>query len=456
MPNLAPPEARPEKGAGNGQAGRGARAKTVVLLALLTGAVLLVWWRDGSRPPPPHRSGPGVEKSAGAQTFLQPRSVVSTPRQKIASTAPLPDAGERQRQSWQRLLEQPGARPHEAVLKFSSPAAMNAFLKHPEKTGLKMLGRLDSLDATCVGYEQFDQLDAALSQASTEIRVDANFIARTPDILQKEDRPAGSGTASFEGEGFLSAIGATGDRTAWGQGVTVAVVDSGVENSPTFGANQVTHVDLVGDDQPFNGHGTAMASLVAGQNWQAAGVAPAAEILDVRIADATGTSDTFTLANGITQAADAGAQIINISLGSYGDSTLVRDAVAYAETGGAVIVAAAGNDATGNQLSFPAAIPSVISVGGVDAHDAQAYFSNSGTGLDLVAPAVGIQSAYGKNYIIIGDGTSQATAIVSGVLAQALASGATTTATAATWLEQNAKPLNLPPERGGAGLVQIK
>ena len=341
-------------------------------------------------------------------------------------------------------------------MKFSSPAALNAFLGHAKKNGLKVLGQLDSLDVVCVGYEQFNQLDAALSQPGTEIRVEANFVARTPDILQKEDRPAGSGTASFESEGFLGAIGATGDRTAWGQGVTVAVVDSGVENSPTFAANQVTHVDLVGDDQPFNGHGTAMASLIAGQNWQAAGVAPAAQILDVRIADATGTSDSFTLANGITQAADAGAQIINVSLGSYGDSTLVRDAIAYAQAGGAVIIAAAGNDATGNQLNFPAAIPSVISVGGVDAHDAQAYFSNSGTGLDLVAPAVGIQSAYGQNHIIIGDGTSQATAIVSGVLAQALARGATTATGAAAWLEQNAKPLNLPPERGGAGMVQIK
>ncbi len=455
MPNLAPTGVRPETGAGHGQVGRRVRTKILILLALLAGVVLLVWWRDVSRPSPP-QSVSDVEQPPLTQTLSQPLSMVSAARPKNAPAATWLSAEERQWQKWQRLLEQPGARPHEAVLKFSSPAALSAFLGHAKNTGLQLLGQLDRLDAVCIGYDQLGQLSAALSAAGTDVRLDANFVARTPDLLQKEDRPAGSGTASFESDGFLSAIGATGDRAAWGHGVTVAVVDSGVEDNPTFSANQVTHVDLVGDDQPFNGHGTAMASLIAGQNWQAAGVAPAAQIIDVRIADATGTSDSFTLANGIIQAADAGAQIINVSLGSDGDSTLVRDAIAYAQAGGAVIIAAAGNDATGNQLRFPAAIPSVIAVGGVDAQEAQAYFSNSGPGLDLVAPAVGIQSAYGQDYIIIGDGTSQATAIVSGVLAQALARGATTAAGAAAWLEHNAKPLNLPPERGGAGLVQIK
>lgn len=58
---------------------------------------------------------------------------------------------------------------------------------------MKVLGKLDHLNALCVGYEQLDQLHAALSEAGPGIRVDANFIARTPDLLQREDRPAGNG-----------------------------------------------------------------------------------------------------------------------------------------------------------------------------------------------------------------------------------------------------------------------
>jgi thermitase len=199
-----------------------------------------------------------------------------------------------------------------------------------------------------------------------------------------------------------------------------------------------------------------MASLVGGGNWQAAGVAPGVQLLDIRVADANGSSDSFTLAQGITQAADSGAHIINISLGSYGDSFAVREAIAHALGKGSVVIASAGNDASANMLSFPASLPKVIAVGGVDANFSQAYFSNSGPNLDLVAPAVGIRSAYGKSYVIVGDGTSQATALTSGVLAQALASGATTTANAAEWLKQRAKALGLAPERGGAGLVQVK
>jgi hypothetical protein len=228
-----------------------------------------------------------------------------------------------------------------------------------------------------------------------------------------------------------------------------------VEDHPTFRKGQITHLDLVNDGQPFDGHGTAVASLIGGQHEQASGVAPATRILDVRVANSQGQSNSFTLAEGIVQAADAGAQVINISLASYGDAAVVREAVAYAQGKGAVVVAAAGNDQTANQLAYPAAIESVVSVGGVDANFQQAYFANSGHGLDVTAPAVGIQSAYGPHSIVIGDGTSQATAITSGVVAFGLSSGFTTAGGAADWLKQNALPLPLSPERGGAGMTRI-
>ena len=354
-----------------------------------------------------------------------------------------------------RRLNSASALRNEALLKFKSPAALRDFLNRAGRGKLKVLGRLDALLAVRVGFDQLEQLRALIGDdASVYEDIDANFVVKVPDWPSAEDRPGGSGTASFGGD-FLDAIGATGDRSAWGDGITVAVLDTGVEAHPTFSDGQITHMDLVNDGQPFDGHGTAVASLIGGQDEQAPGVAPASHILDVRVADSQGVSSSFTLAEGIIQAADAGAQVINISLGSYGDAAVVRDAVAYAQSKGAVVIGAAGNDQTDNQLAYPAAISSVISVGGVDANHQQAYFSNSGTGLDVTAPAVGIQSAYGADSIVLGDGTSQAAAIASGVVAYGLSSGATTTDNAADWLKQNTLPLTLPPERGGAGMTQV-
>lgn len=354
-------------------------------------------------------------------------------------------------------LHDPGAIRNEALLKFRSPESLRKFLSRAGRSSIEVLGRLDTLSAARVGFDQLDQLRALIEDdVSLYEGIDANFVVMVPRGPAPETRPAGSGTAPFRGEAFLRAIGADGNRSTWGQEVTVAVLDTGVEDHPTFGDGQITHLDLVNDGQPFDGHGTAVASLIGGRDKQASGVAPATHILDVRIANGQGESNSFTLAEGIVQAADAGAQVINISLASYGDAAVVRHAVAYAQSKGAVVVAAAGNDQTANQLAYPAAIDSVVSVGGVDANFQQAYFANSGQGLDVTAPAVGIQSAYGPDSIVVGDGTSQATAITSGVAAYGLSSGATTASGAADWLKHNALPLTLSPERGGAGMTQVK
>ena len=427
----------------------------------LLAALLLGWWTGRALHSAPSRhqqagtSVPQQMSVRAAYDARQPLAVVDS--RPIQPTTPTQTTGERLMQFLQARLQGRGALPGQAVFKFKSAADMDNFLRSIKGKGLKVLGQIDALGVLRLGFDHFDQLHAAMgSDANLPEGVDVNFVVRTPDILQREDRPGGSGSASFGGEGYLSAIGASGDRAGWGQGVTVAVVDSGVADHPTFGPNQVTHVDLVNDGQPFNGHGTAMASLIGGQDPQAPGIVPASHILDVRVADAQGISDSFTLAKGILQAVDSGAQIINISLGSYGDAAVVRDAVTYATSRGIAIVAAAGNDQTSDQLAFPASLSSVISVGGVDAKLAQAYFSNSGKGLTIAAPAVGIQSAYSSNALIIGDGTSQATALTSAVLAYGLSSQAATSGNAAAWLKQNALPLSLPPERGGAGMIQVR
>src|SRR5204863_541770 len=111
-----------------------------------------------------------------------------------------------------------------------------------------------------------------------------------------------------------------------------------------------------------DGHGTSVAALAAGSARDAPGVSPGANILSIRVTDANGTSDLFTISQAILAAVDAGAKIINISLGGYSTGPVLDSAIAYATKQGALIVAAAGNDQAA-QLAWPAADSRVVSVG---------------------------------------------------------------------------------------------
>ena len=354
----------------------------------------------------------------------------------------------------QRALDARGAVPNEAVLTFNSDAAYHAFLIRAASQGIIIKARLDGRLALRVGFDHLSRLQADIASHGDDYQsAGANFAVRVPSMPSRLQH-TGAGETPF-GDSVLSAIGVDQnlDRSKWGSGVTVAVLDSGVGAHPTFSDGQVIHVDLVNDGKPFNGHGTAMASLIAGNVGGAQGVAPATTILDVRIADATGISDSFMLAKGIDTAVNRGAQIINISMGSYGDSPLVAQAVLSAQEQGVLIVASAGNEQVSSK-DWPAAYSGVVSVSGVDAKGQLAYFSNSGNPT-IAAPAVGIPSAYfqdGKPYLAQGDGTSQAAALVSGAAATLKGWGIVNVTSA---LINNARQINATPQDVGAGMLSV-
>ena len=178
-------------------------------------------------------------------------------------------------------------------------------------------------------------------------------------------------------EGVMGSIGAGGDRSDWGAGVKVAVLDSGVKDHDTFEGVSIEHVKLVESGPEANGHGTSMASLIAGQEEPATGVAQGAKLLDVWVADEKGVSNTGLVAEGIMAAVDRGAKVINISLGSFGSSLVLQNAVQYAMNQGVVIVAAAGNEQL-TQLAYPAGYPGVVSVGAVDSSGSRRIFRTRG------------------------------------------------------------------------------
>lgn len=211
----------------------------------------------------------------------------------------------------------------------------------------------------------------------------------------------------------LSAIGLPDAWSAGlGEGVTVAVLDTGVAEGPDGFGRLLPGIDTVGDGngaQDFDGHGTHVAGTIAQatrNGFGAAGVAPGVNLLPVQVLGADGAGSAVTVARGIVEAVDAGADVLNLSLGTGAPSRVIERAVDYATDRGVVLVAASGN-AGWNRVDWPAADPDVIAVGAVDARLRTASYSNGGTGLDLVAPGGDLsRDANGDGY---ADGVLQET-----------------------------------------------
>ncbi|MFJ6570388.1 type VII secretion-associated serine protease mycosin [Streptomyces sp. NPDC091292] len=231
-------------------------------------------------------------------------------------------------------------------------------------------------------------------------------------------------------------------RTTKGKGITVAVLDTGVDDQhPDLEGNVVPGKDLVGfgasrGDRSWARHGTAMAGIIAGHGHGAGaedgvmGMAPEARILPVRVILEDGDPSRKkardnrggALAEGIRWAADQGADVINLSLGDDSESAHPEPAedaaVQYALKKGAVVVASAGNGGEkGDHISYPAAYPGVIAVTAVDRYGTRASFSTRRWYATVSAPGVDVVLVDPDRRYYEGWGTSAASAFVSGAVA---------------------------------------
>lgn len=233
---------------------------------------------------------------------------------------------------------------------------------------------------------------------------------------------------SLTGEKGISALEAWG--TTRGQGVTVAVLDSGITAHPDLDANVLPGYDFIAesafsndgngrdsdptdagnwtvDDQCFTGskatpsdwHGTHVAgtiAAIANNNEGIAGVAPEAKIVPVRVLGACGGFDS-DITDGIIWAAGGSvrgvpanqhpAQVINMSIGSEGTCTTpYRQAITQANKRGSIVVVAAGNNNFDASKSSPGNCEDVITVGATDKNGKRSYFSNYGSRVDVSAP----------------------------------------------------------------------
>jgi subtilisin family serine protease len=193
-----------------------------------------------------------------------------------------------------------------------------------------------------------------------------------------------------------------------GEGVKVAVVDTGVDsNHPDLRGKVVAAKDFTGLGSPIDedGHGTFVASEIAGTGAASdgvfAGVAPGAQIVNARVLDADGSGSNSEILAGIEWAAKEGAQVINLSLGDpgmYGDGTSYFDQFVnqIAKDYGCLIVVAAGNDGRPQTVSTPAVADEVLSVGATSQDGNRAWFSSAGprrgdgaVNPQIVAPGAG-------------------------------------------------------------------
>jgi subtilisin family serine protease/flagellar hook assembly protein FlgD len=345
------------------------RYSRVFVVPAVAGAVLAGAGTATAGPPgSPHRARVASPKAAHA---------ISGDLQRAASGS-------------QRLgvVLKPGARADGAL---SSARAEGASLAH----------RLDGLHYLSLSVP---------SAAATRV---AAALAHRPDVERVEVVPTRHASADpndpYYGnqQTYRTAVGAP---SAWGvthgsAAIKVAVIDTGVEighpdlTGKIAGAHNSMATAPAPDDVTDDvGHGTHVAGIIGAATGNGTGVAGAGydtSVLAVKAGDDTGFTDD-DISAGIQWAVTNGARVINMSLGGPSTSTVLSNAVAYAEQQGVLVVAAAANHDSSQPYTstpmYPAALPGVIAVGATDAIGHRADFSDYGSWVTVAAPGTGVWS----------------------------------------------------------------
>lgn len=207
---------------------------------------------------------------------------------------------------------------------------------------------------------------------------------------------------------------------ATGEGVNIAVVDTGITNVADFEDRLQADCfsSVAGGCQDGHGHGTHVAGTAAGKTW---GVAKKAKLWASRVLDSNGSGSDSGVIRGIEwvvgkKQALGGDWVINMSLGG-GDSPALNRTVCDAIAAGVTVVMAAGNESQDADFSSPGRVVDGITVGASNRFDSQAYFSNHGPLLDLYAPGEAIESDQPSGGTATWDGTSMASPHVAGAAA---------------------------------------
>jgi len=221
--------------------------------------------------------------------------------------------------------------------------------------------------------------------------------------------------------------------TEEGQGISVAVLDSGIDyRHSDLDANYGGGYDFVNRDaDPLDdyGHGTLVAGVIAAEDNGAGvvGVAPLADLYAVKVLDSRGSGYVIDVIAGLDWAVGHGVNVVNMSFGTSDHIRIFENAIANAYDAGLVLVAAAGNSGTcsggDDSIAYPARFPQVIAVGATDQSDVRPCWSSTGPALTLAAPGAQIMTTYLDGGYAYAWGTSLTSPHVAGVAALVLGSG---------------------------------
>lgn len=301
--------------------------------------------------------------------------------------------------------------------------------------GGRIVGHIDALG---VDVLEFPALVANPGARATEklfaaFKSNPNIVYVEPNYLYEATfTPNDPGVGQQWAWSVIQAYSAW-DVTQGSSATVIAIVDTGIQrNHPDLDAKIVAGYDFVsGDTAPDdgNGHGTHVAGTSAAETNNGtggAGTCPNCKLMPVRVLDNNGSGTLANVANGITWAADNGANVINLSLGGTSGSTTLQNAVDYAWNRGVFLACAAGNSNT-SAPSYPAYYSNCFAVASTDSNDARSSFSNYGNWVEVAAPGRDIYSTWLNSGYNTISGTSMATPHVAG-LAGLLASQGLTNA----------------------------
>ncbi|MDS0524841.1 chitobiase/beta-hexosaminidase C-terminal domain-containing protein [Clostridium sp. SHJSY1] len=272
---------------------------------------------------------------------------------------------------------------------------------------------------------QFKNVEAAVVDVTQD---KVQELKNDPNVTYVEEDNVVKVSATTQTNWGLDDIGAPASWQSGftGKDVKIAVIDTGTAPHPDLivsgGVNVINGATTTSyaDD---NGHGTHVSGIIAGKGVDngVKGVAPDASLYSVKALNSTGSGYTSDIIAGIDWAIENKMDIISMSLGSSQSSISLESAVNKAYNNGVLVVAAAGNsgnsDGIGTSIEYPANYSSVIAVGAVDSTNTRAYFSSTGSKLEVSAPGVNVLSTYLNGSYVQMSGTSMATPFVAGNLA---------------------------------------
>lgn len=222
-------------------------------------------------------------------------------------------------------------------------------------------------------------------------------------------------------DGVDWAVASYGIPSLWksnrGEGVTVAVVDSGIAPHPALQDVVVDYRNFSSDSDAYDtlGHGTHVAGVIGASSGAAKGIAPGVKIKSMKVLGHSGMGSNKAVAEAVLHAAETGCQIVCMSLGSSQPDSRLHQAIQHANREGVIIVCAAGND--GAAVNYPAAFAETIAVGAVDRDGNVCEFSSRGKEISVAAPGQDITSTWLAGGYATLSGTSMAAPFVAGVLA---------------------------------------